>query len=77
MLALKAALAVSRTSSNAVRNQSGLFQDSVLRPFVCFTQYICVFFIIIIFFIMASIPGGAWPSENNPGAFIIQSVYYL
>lgn len=49
VLTLKAALAVSMTSCNAVRNQSGLHQHSVQRPFICFTQYICMFLFILNF----------------------------
>lgn len=61
VLTLKAALAVSRTSGNAVRNQKGLLQDSVQRPFVCFTQYICMFLIILNFFLL-------WPAYlEEPG----------
>lgn len=61
VLALKAALAVSRTSGNAVRNQSGLLQHSVQHPFVCFTQCICMILIIIICFLL-------WPAYlEEPG----------
>lgn len=49
VLALKAALAVSMTSCTAVRNQSGLHQHPVHRPFICFTRYICMFLFILNF----------------------------